>query len=976
MSGLAVTAGAAVPALGRVWLNELMARCEREGLALPGGPQLHQKLSRPEVPPAARGRLAQVMHNEWVKGRQDVPPWQLQATVEAIEAWWHTLPEGTEPLGAGMVPAWIRVQGTLGHVQPLAEAALRWQAQLGQPEHEAVALALLRQLRRLKGEAAIEPTLALIDALGERWQPEVDWTTELTGSLAMVARAAEQLAPLQRVAAWVERLAPHTARPGVEAWRTPLVSAAVRCAHLPALRQLAEAMLAFDDPAANDGFALASAIATLADLAPGPEVDQLAERAAQAWPRQPSIQRELARRRRAAGTLVQDLAPPLLALEPTHPATPSAWHLLAEYAFHDGDTSLAEQVYQKLADIGAIDEQAQMRQAHLRLQHERVAALAQPGAARLHEAAGPTHFDTEALGPLAPALAALARLVAEPPRHDSPHTPADITHAGNEALAEFEAACREALAAGEGPTTAQALAAATQLWVQANCGALDLAHWDQVFPFDVGPAFGVLDGKRARAQCLAVLAHLVSLVTHVMHQDRPLRGAPNEGSAAALIGLLQLQLDARLAMRQPHEAQADLADARARLGALGAGAVEPMQERALLAAGQATTVQADIARLHPTEAAAARALEVWPLREWDDWLRAEGVSDHALVSDPPCPGQFEVVDVTGRLRVEHHAAVATTLSLARVTDLRVRAIHLLIAAQGGVLKPHPWHLQMADFPYPHPSVVARGAGGTVLRRAARWQRVDEPLVVLANMDAPFHRNYYHWMVLTLARIHGLMVRGILKTRRLLLPRELTGWMRSSLADIGLDESRIRWYEVADDLRLSDALVASPAEFASPTLVEGLRRCLWQAAGLDPDAPPPLTRRVYLARRGETRRPMAEAEEMIALAESLGFEIVAPETLSLLDQVRLFATARAIAGPPGAAFTNLMWTQPDCRVLTVYKQDIYSPTFLDLSFLRGQTHRWLQGRSLAGFEGVSIVTSPFSVDLALARQALQWAAGDA
>ena len=41
MSGPAVAAGAAVPALGRVWLNELMARCEREGLALPGGPQLH-----------------------------------------------------------------------------------------------------------------------------------------------------------------------------------------------------------------------------------------------------------------------------------------------------------------------------------------------------------------------------------------------------------------------------------------------------------------------------------------------------------------------------------------------------------------------------------------------------------------------------------------------------------------------------------------------------------------------------------------------------------------------------------------------------------------------------------------------------------------------------------------------------------------------------------------------------------------------
>ena len=59
------------------------------------------------------------------------------------------------------------------------------------------------------------------------------------------------------------------------------------------------------------------------------------------------------------------------------------------------------------------------------------------------------------------------------------------------------------------------------------------------------------------------------------------------------------------------------------------------------------------------------------------------------------------------------------------------------------------------------------------------------------------------------------------------------------------------------------------------------------------------------------------------------------------------------------------------MLTIFKQDIYAPTFFDLSFLRGQRHRWLQGRSLAGFEGVSIVTSPFSVDLGLARRELQW-----
>jgi hypothetical protein len=111
-------------------------------------------------------------------------------------------------------------------------------------------------------------------------------------------------------------------------------------------------------------------------------------------------------------------------------------------------------------------------------------------------------------------------------------------------------------------------------------------------------------------------------------------------------------------------------------------------------------------------------------------------------------------------------------------------------------------------------------------------------------------------------------------------------------------------------------------------VAELRATLMRAAGLDPDAAHTGDRLIYLARRGETRRPMAEAEQLISIAEELGFEIVAAETLSLLDQVRLFARARGIAGPPGAAFTNLMWAPAGARVLTIFKQDINGPTFFD------------------------------------------------
>ncbi|WP_374568469.1 DUF563 domain-containing protein [Ideonella sp.] len=957
---------AVVPALGRLWFDELSQRCAKEGVALPGPENLHQKFQQPEVPPAARGKLAQVMHVEWVKGRADVPHWQLQALVDAIEAWWQLLPEGSTPLTAGLAPAWVRAQGSLGHIEPLAEAALRWQAQLALPDHEAVALGLLRQLRRLKGEASIGPSLALIDALGQRWQPEAAWTQEVVGTLAMVARAAETLPPLQRVAAWLDRLAPHAGRPDARGWQAPLTAAAVRCAALPVLRQLAEAMLDDDEPDPAGGFSLAAALEALGELAPSPSVHALVARAAKAWPKQPTIQVEQAKLKRAEGATVQQLATPLLNLEAAHPATPAAWQLLAEYAFHDGDIALAKETYQRLAELGQLDEQSQLRLDHLSL-HQAGAVAAASATGAFPEAGTPV-LDPAQLGPLAEPLAALGLVLAQAPRHDSPVSLADTEARCAQALASFE----RILPALDSLTLAEVGQAASHLWALANSGALDLAHWEGVFPFEIGPAFGTLDGHRCRAQCLGVLRHLVALCRHAVQRERPLQGAPGDASLAMLLDLLHQQQDAQVAMKQADAALADLDDATARLGGLGRTATAALRERALLAAGRIDTLRAELEATQPADAAQApRHPEAWPLREWDDWLQAEGVTAHPLLHDEPLVGQFDVVDVTGRVRSHAHEMVGTTLSLARVTDLRVRNVHLLIGSQGGVLKPHAWHLQMGEFPYPHPNVLARGAGGTVLRGAGLWKRLDEPLVVLANMDAPFHRNYYHWMVLTLARIQALMSRGILKTRKLLLPRELTGWMLSSLHDIGLDETRVRWYSADDDLRLTDAVIASPSEFASATMVEGLRRTLTQAAGLDPDVEATGDRLIYLARRGETRRPMVEAEQVINIAEELGFEIVAAETLSLLDQVRLFASARGIAGPPGAAFTNLMWAPPGTRVLTIFKQDINGPTFFDLSFLRGQQHRWLQARSIAGFESVSIVTSPFSVDVDLARRELQW-----
>ena len=181
-------------------------------------------------------------------------------------------------------------------------------------------------------------------------------------------------------------------------------------------------------------------------------------------------------------------------------------------------------------------------------------------------------------------------------------------------------------------------------------------------------------------------------------------------------------------MKSPRDALTDLAEWQQALGPLGNGALLALREKALLAAGEVDTLRAELAALPGSQVGTPRGPEPLPMREWDDWLAAEGVQAHPLLKDGPCVGKFEVVDIQGRVRVETHEAVPTVLSLARFSDLRVRNVHLLIGPKAGILRPHPWHLQMGEFPYPHPNVLARGTAGAVLRGAGLWKRVDDPLV--------------------------------------------------------------------------------------------------------------------------------------------------------------------------------------------------------------------------------------------------------
>lgn len=889
----------------------IAALAAQTGHPFPGGEELRSKLLQTPEAAAPRRRLAKGMV-AWWRESEDPPPEMPGLVAEAIAGSWQGQTDA-ECLDSGLFPVYLRL------------------------------------LRETQQHPRLLSTL-------ERWPdrpaPEAPWLQAAVAGLAHTARNCKDLDSLRRVA----RL--------LTAWMSP-ADTAHWLPRLPAASQQALASAALRT-------GLLSGMALFFRTEPAPEIDAdlstrllqpltqhlgaaavrpWAQRAVALHPTHPGVRLALLQALAGSGANLAEMAPLSQGLDMSHASAPAFLSGVATWAFESGQAAVARDTLQALARQGPLPPVNAAQWQHLSVAQAGPPAPAEPP-------------NLSALAPLAAGLAPLAALLKIAPLHGSATRVADLREQGLAALAHFE----RSLPAPALLSAAQAVDAASTLWAAANAGALELRHWQGVFPFDFGPDMGRIDPLRASAQCDAVLAHLLSLCRHALQ-------GLDQGEAPQVQEMLRLarwHCEAQWALGQAQQALQDMTQLQARLSPWGEEGLAALRERCALEAGDLATANTARQRL-PT----APHSQTWPAREWADWLNAQGAREQVLCADPALPGRWDIASPDGSLRTAHFATLPTQLSSVHISGLQVRHGHLLLTADSGLLLPHAWHRQMGDFPFPHPDLLNRGLRGATLREPATLQRVSEPLVVLANMDATFHRNYYHWMVLSLARLHWAAAQGLLQGRRVLLPAELSGWMLHSLQDAGMAPDALRLYRQDEALVLDDALLLSPQEWASATQVDALRCRLWRAAGLDPTAPPPAQRLLYVTRRGELRRPFAQEQAVAELAARLGFECVAPEALSLLDQVRLFAQARGIAGPPGAAFTNLMWAQAGTKVLTLFKDEINGPTFLDLSFIRGQHHRWLQGRSLPGFEHTSVVTSPYDIDLRLAERELLWvaAAGD-
>lgn len=177
--------------------------------------------------------------------------------------------------------------------------------------------------------------------------------------------------------------------------------------------------------------------------------------------------------------------------------------------------------------------------------------------------------------------------------------------------------------------------------------------------------------------------------------------------------------------------------------------------------------------------------------------------------------------------------------------------------------------------------------------------------------------YYHCLHDILPRL--AVLEEFPDDTQILVPAKIPQFATEFLDLLGLTNRIRRTSET--NLIVENFYFSSPTAMTgcyNPYAVEFLRKSLLpKGYYAKPEA-----RRFYITRRNKTRGILNE-RELTSFFESKGWSVIDLETLSVSEQIGLFAQAEAICGFHGAAFSNLVWCRPGCKVL-----ELFSSTFLN------------------------------------------------
>ncbi len=225
---------------------------------------------------------------------------------------------------------------------------------------------------------------------------------------------------------------------------------------------------------------------------------------------------------------------------------------------------------------------------------------------------------------------------------------------------------------------------------------------------------------------------------------------------------------------------------------------------------------------------------------------------------------------------------------------------------------------------------------------SRPQKVSGTVAYLTNVDP---LNYYHWLcrTLPLLRIYQKLF-DLSKIDFFYIGEfSLANFHQESLVRAGIEENKLLQKACKADKILA-AISTRNKYFGSAPISKKnylFSRSLF-AEEINQSKQEPKTR-IYVQRGKVKRRKIINEKEVINLLAYYGFQSVTMEGKAIEEQAKIFAQAEAIIAPHGAALTNLLFIQPETKVIELLPYGYTNNCYYAMTNYGGGQYFYLQGK---------------------------------
>ncbi|WP_412063961.1 glycosyltransferase family 61 protein [Rhizobium sp. SYY.PMSO] len=240
---------------------------------------------------------------------------------------------------------------------------------------------------------------------------------------------------------------------------------------------------------------------------------------------------------------------------------------------------------------------------------------------------------------------------------------------------------------------------------------------------------------------------------------------------------------------------------------------------------------------------------------------------------------------------------------------------VLLCEDGRIL---PDSFRRNDVTSPHPHLKIRDDGFLPTRHIDDAADIAEPVFYLDGEQAS---HFGHWTLEVLSRLWPLVHHQSLTELKFVTSSKLVEHVKTVLTSLGVLEQNIIYFN--KPIRCREIYIASQGYILDRSASEEVYD-LWRKIGskfLEPGTP----EKIYVGRlQFNKQRNLINEDKVSSVFKRLGFTVISPETLSVKDQIKIFAAAKCIAGPSGSNVYGAIYSQTQGKRLFMSPEKFVLP----------------------------------------------------